>query len=312
MKVHRTADFSLRQIRYFLAVARLGQVSRAAAALHVTQSAVTVGLRDLEHALGQPLFSRESHGMELTGHGRAFLDHALTIDAAVSRASQLEASSDIRGQLRLAATTTVLGYFLPEHLHRLREHHPQLDMVVEEVPRQDIESGLHAGRFDLGLLVTSQVHAPGLHTQVLVESSRRLWLAAGHRWAGRGKVSLAEVAREPLLMLTADEAAESAQRYWLAHGLAPRVHMRSASIEAIRSLVAYGEGVAIASDMQYRPWSLEGRRVETLAVLEPIPSLTIGLAWQDRPALSAALHGVLAYFRERFVEPPQRHRPVRR
>jgi DNA-binding transcriptional LysR family regulator len=185
-------------------------------------------------------------------------------------------------------------------------------MVVEEVPRQDIESGLHAGRFDLGLLVTSQVHAPGLHTQVLVESSRRLWLAAGHRWAGRGKVSLAEVAREPLLMLTADEAAESAQRYWLAHGLAPRVHMRSASIEAIRSLVAYGEGVAIASDMQYRPWSLEGRRVETLAVLEPIPSLTIGLAWQDRPALSAALHGVLAYFRERFVEPPQRHRPVRR
>jgi DNA-binding transcriptional LysR family regulator len=70
--------------------------------------------------------------------------------------------------------------------------------------------------------------------------------------------------------------------------------------------------VAIASDMQYRPWSLEGRRVETLAVLEAIPPLTIGLAWQDRPTLSAALQGVLAYFRERFVDPPLRHRPARR
>lgn len=310
--VARAAHFSLRQIRYFLAVARLGQVSRAAAALHVTQSAVTVGLRDLENTLGLPLFARESHGMELTEDGRAFLDHALQIDTAVNRAGQLGRASAIQGRLSMAATTTVLGYFLPEHLHRLRELHPQLEIEVDELPRAEIEAGLHAGRFALGLMVTSQVDDPALRTQVLVQSRRRLWLAAGHQWAGRDEVGLAEVAREPLLMLTADEAATSAARYWATHGLVPQVRMRSASIEAIRSLVAYGEGVAIASDMQYRPWSLEGRRVETLAVKEPIPPLTIGLAWPQGAAIDPALQSVLTYFRQRFVDPPQRHRPTRR
>jgi DNA-binding transcriptional LysR family regulator len=306
------ADFSLRQIRYFLAVARLGQVSRASAVLHVTQSAVTVGLRELENTLGQPLFSREAHGMELTMQGRAFLEHALQIDAAVRRARHLEPPSTTGGQLRMAATTTVLGYFLPEHLHQLRTLYPGLEITVEELPRAAIESGLLAGQFDLGLMVTSLVDNPLLSTQVLVRSPRRLWLAAGHRWTGRDAVPLADLAQEPLLMLTADEAAESALRYWASHGLSPRVHMRSASIEAIRSLVAYGEGVAIASDMQYRPWSLEGHRVETLAVAEPIPPLTIGLAWAGPAAPAPGLRGALAYFRQRYVDPPQRHRPARR
>lgn len=312
MPASHAAEFSLRQIRYFLAVARLGQVSRAAAVLHVTQSAVTVGLRELESTLGQPLFSREAHGMELTAQGHAFLDHALQIDAAVRRARHLEPPSDAGGPLRIAATTTVMGYFLPEHLHQLHALYPRLEITVQELPRSAIEAGLHAGQFDLGLMVTSLVDDPALQTQVLMQSPRRLWLAAGHRWAGRHGVSLAELAQEPLLMLTADEAAESALRYWSAHGLSPRVRLRSASIEAIRSLVAYGEGVAIASDMQYRPWSLEGHRVETLAVHEAIPPLTIGLAWPANAAPGTALHSALAYFRQRYVDPPQRHRPARR
>jgi DNA-binding transcriptional LysR family regulator len=305
-------NFSLRQIRYFLAVARLGQVSRAAATLHVTQSAVTVSLRDLEQALGLTLFARESHGMELTDDGRAFLEHAVQIDAAVNRVGQLGRASAVEGRLKLAATTTVLGYFLPEHLQRLHELHPQLELQVEELPRAEIETGLHAGRFDLGLMVTSAINDAALLTQVLVESRRRLWLAASHPWAGRETVSLAEVAGERLLMLTADEAAASAMRYWDAHQLTPRVHMRSASIEAIRSLVAYGEGVAIASDIQYRPWSLEGRRVETLGLQEAVPPLTIGMAWAAGANAGPPLHSVLAYFRQRYVEPPQRHRPTRR
>lgn len=305
-------NFSLRQIRYFLAVARLGQVSRAAATLHVTQSAVTVSLRDLEQALGLTLFARESHGMELTDDGRAFLEHALQIDAAVNRVGQLGRASAVEGRLKLAATTTVLGYFLPEHLQRLHELHPQLELQVEELPRAEIETGLHAGRFDLGLMNTSQVDDPALRTQVLMESRRRLWLAAGHPWAGRNEVGLAEIAQQPLLMLTADEASQAALRYWATHGLSPRIHMRSASIEAIRSLVAYGEGVAIASDLQYRAWSLEGRRVETLAVTEPVPPLTIGMAWLTATEAAPALQSVLAYFRQRYVEPPRRHRPARR
>lgn len=64
-------NFSLRQLRYFVTIAELGQISRAAEQLHVTQSAVTISIRDLENELGYRLFNRGAHGMELTDDGLA-------------------------------------------------------------------------------------------------------------------------------------------------------------------------------------------------------------------------------------------------
>lgn len=305
-------NFSLRQIRYFVATAQLGQISRAAEQLHVTQSAVTLAVRDLEHELGYPLFRREAHGMELTDDGRQFLTHAVAIEAAVARAASMTRPDPVAGDLTLAATSTVVGYFLPEHIQRLSELHPQLRISVEERSRHEIEAGLLSGEFTLGLLVTSSVVNPQLRTETLVESRRRLWLASGHGLTRQGEVSLRDVAREPLMMLSADEAAESARRYWAGYGLTPQVRLRSASIEAIRSMVALGQGVAIASDMQYRPWSLEGRRVETAILKEPIPPLSVGLAWRKGITFSPAMMQVQGYFRQRFIDPPHRHKPARR
>lgn len=114
------------------------------------------------------------------------------------------------------------------------------------------------------------------------------------------------------MQLTADEAGEAAQRYWSHHGYVPEVRLRSSSIEAIRSMVGNGLGVAIASDMQYRPWSLEGKRVETVVLKEAIPPMSVGLAWRAGSAFSPAMQTVRNYFRERFLDPANRHKPKRR
>lgn len=63
--------------------------------------------------------------------------------------------------------------------------------------------------------------------------------------------------------------------------------LRTSSVEAMRSMVANGSGVAILSDMVYRPWSLEGRRIETIMLLDAVP----------------AMHAVREYFRHTFMEP---------
>ena len=72
--------------------------------------------------------------------------------------------------------------------------------------------------------------------------------------------------------------------------------METSSIEAVRSIVANGNGVTILSDMVYRPWSLEGKRVDTAIVRDPVPDMRIGLAWHRgmpfTPAMDA-LHGLL-------------------
>jgi DNA-binding transcriptional LysR family regulator len=80
-------------------------------------------------------------------------------------------------------------------------------------------------------------------------------------------------------MLTVDEAADTAQRYWERTSHRPKVIFRTSSVEAVRSMVANGGGVTILSDMVYRPWSLEGQRIETRDVDDPVPSMDVGLAW---------------------------------
>ena len=79
----------------------------------------------------------------------------------------------------------------------------------------------------------------------------------------RDTVTLEDVAREPFIMLTVDEAAYTALRYWNETPFAGRAAAHP-SVEAVRSMVANGSGVAVLSDMVYRPWSLEGRRIETI------------------------------------------------
>ena len=305
-------NFSLKQIRYFVTIAELGQVSRAAEQLHVTQSAVTISIRDLENELSYKLFKRESHGMELTDDGRLFLEHAYAVEVAVANARNISRPGEMQGEITLAATPTLVGYFLPEHIHRLSGQHPGLLISMLELDRRSIEAGLLEGRFDIAMLVTSNVVNPALKTQTLVDSQRRLWIPPGHRLAGESPVSLAEIAKEPLMMLTADEAFEAAQRYWKHHGYAPEVRLRSSSIEAIRSMVGNGQGVAIASDMQYRPWSLEGKRVEAVAVKELIPPMSVGLAWRAEGRFTPAIKIVHDYFRQRFLDPPNRHKFARR
>ena len=305
-------NFSLRQIRYFLATAQLGQVSRAAEQLNVSQSAVTLSIRDLERELEYELFKRESHGMELTDNGRQFLSHALDIENAVKKVSKIPRGMELAGEVTLAATSTVVGYFIAEHIHRLSELHPHLLISVLELNRQQITAGLLGGDFSLALLVTSNVKDPGIRTQTLFDSRRRLWVAPGHRLGHRDEVHLADVVHEPLMLLTDDEATEAAARYWGQSGLEPNIRLRTKSIEAIRSMVANGQGVAIASDMLYRPWSLEGKRVQTISLADPIQPLSIGMAWRPDEAVTPEIQMIKDYFRKLYFDPPIRHSSLRK
>lgn len=105
---------NFRQLKYFVATAELGQVSRAARELSISQSAVTTVERDLEAEIGARLFERTARGMALTGPGRRFLETACRLLATVEEVRQTAvADAGVSGTLSVAATHTVLGYFLP-------------------------------------------------------------------------------------------------------------------------------------------------------------------------------------------------------
>ncbi|MBO3277910.1 LysR family transcriptional regulator [Pseudomonas schmalbachii] len=296
--------FTLRQVRYFVATAEIGQISQAAINLHISQSAVTSAIQELESLLGATLFTRTAQGMILTDNGRHFLNHAYSILRSVEDAlnSPLP-DTHISGSMNVAASYTVMGYFLPHHLQRLAQAYPDLQVHLHEQERVDIELGLLDGRYDMAVVLTGNLTEPQIAAETLFSSTRRLWLPVRHPLSERTAVGLADVASEPYIMLTVDEAGQSSMRYWAASGQQPKVILNTSSVEAVRSMVANGSGVAILSDLVYRPWSLEGKRIETLSLIDPVPSMSVGLAWLRDREFTPAMKAFREYFHQSFLAP---------
>ncbi|RWU19175.1 LysR family transcriptional regulator [Pseudomonas alkylphenolica] len=299
-------SLTLRQVRYFVATAEIGQISQAALHLNISQSAVTTAIKELESLLGVALFLRSAQGMTLTDAGRHFLNRAYVIQRSVDDALNSPLPDHrASGQLRLAASYTVIGYFLPHHLQRLGHWHPDVTIEVHEQERRAIEQGLLDDHYDMAVVLTANLTHPDIVSETLFNSERRLWLPAHHPLCERTVVSLADVAREPYILLTVDEAEQSAMRYWEHVGQQPSVRVRTSSVEAVRSMVANGSGVAILSDLVHRPWSLEGKRIETVGLSDPVTPMSVGLAWHRERAFTPAMQAFRDYFHEAFLTPQQ-------
>ncbi len=282
---------SLKQVRYFIATADAAQVSQAAIALNVSQSAVTAAVKQLETELKVELFKRLSSGMTLTAEGARFLHHARNIMAAVKAAQNAPLTEDtaISGRARIGVSYTVAGYFLPRHYTRFARSYPRIRTELYELPRKAIESGLLDGSLDLAVMLVSNLQdKKHLAHETLLRSRRRLWLPVEHPLLAADAITLEDVAREPYMMLTVDEASHTAWRYWKPTGLRPNVVFTTSSVEAVRSLVADGMGITILSDMVYRPWSLEGDRIESRDVSGALPVVQVGLVWRRGSSLPAA------------------------
>lgn len=284
--------FTLRQLHYFVTAARAGQLSVAAAEINISQSAMTLAIAELERLLGTLLFERNRGGVKLTYEGHAFLQHAQAVLELASEAARFpfHHRTDVSGRLELAATYTVQGYFLLPAVAKFMKLFPLVELVPLELPRLQIERQLHDGRIELAALLLSNLDAPQqLQLQPLAYSRRRLWVSATHELAERSTVQWSDIARYPYIVPTVDDAHRNAMRYWKSAGIEPASVIRTSSMEALREMVALGLGVTILSDLVFRPWSLEGRRIQAVAVEGHLPVMEVGLAWnRERPLSPAA------------------------
>jgi len=202
-------SFSLKQIRCFITAAKCEQISRAAIELNVSQSAVTTAIRQLEDLLDIKLFVRSSTGVMLTREGQQFMRYAQEIIAYVDQAMNLQCgiSDSIKGEVRVGVTYVMLGYFLAPHLARFQRLYPDIDIVLEETPRNIVEQLTAEGAFDISLaLVQNSKHEKDLIVKKLSRSARRVWLSVNHPLLMSESISLSDIAKEPYIALTIDYA----------------------------------------------------------------------------------------------------------
>lgn len=276
-------DVSFRQLRYFAAAAETGQFSLAAGKMFVTQSAITNAIGQLEDSLGVRLFERQPHGVALTAEGQGFYQHARHILDSLQDALREPRfrMHELSGSFRIAATYTLQGYFLPPLFARFRAAYPDVEIDLHDMQRAEVEAAVLAGELDLGVVLLSNTpERQRFGHHVLMRSRRQLWAASGHPLLETAYPSLADIARFPYIQLTVDEADTSTARYWQDAGVVPNVAFRTNVMEALRGLIAHGFGVTILSDMVYRAWSLEGKKIEARPVLGAVPHMEVGLIWR--------------------------------
>jgi len=274
---------TLKQFRYFLAVSETASVAAAARMINIAQSAVTKSIQELEDTLGVRLFERTTKGMVLTQDGHRFQASARKVIAAVAEAGQLGRGKPetLSGNLTVGVTSLVAGYYLADLFARFRRSHPSVTISVVEDAPQFLEHLLINGEVDLAIMVSNALGDPqALEVEALTRSPNRVWMASGHALADKTELTLQECAAYPQVVLEADRVESVLNALWSRHGLHPPVLMRSTSLEAVRSLVGIGAGIALLPDFLYRPWTLDAEHVEARSLRDAAPSIDVGLVWR--------------------------------
>lgn len=287
-------NFTLRQLNYFVAAAKFGKIANAATEIGISQSAVTTAILELERSLGMPLLERHVSGVTLTHHGHLFHQHAMKILSAVDEAKRwpFQSSLNLSGQLRLVGTHVVIGYFLLPYLEKFRSAHPRVNVSLTELTRRECEEALITGQADLGIALTSNIERRELlKIRPLTRAQRRLWVSGKSPLLSQRAVPMAQLNGLPYVFLMVDEGERVLREAVAPYGFEPNVVLRTTSMEAMREWIGFGLGITIVADTVYRPWSLEGMKIERRPLVEPLPPLEIGMIWRRDGLLDEVAEG---------------------
>lgn len=237
-------NITLRQLRYFLALSRTGNFTRAAETIHVTQPALSMQIRALEEEAGTRLVERTPQGVVLTPQGRALALHAERVLGAMADLEGALRQPGQGGRLMLGMIPTVAPYLLPEVLPILRARDIGRDLHLREAQTDTLLEELLAGRLD-AVVVASPPDDQGLDGVVLFQDP---FLLAGSaaRIADLGNQAVAPAALDPGQLLLLDEGHCLGDQALEVCGLSrrsSRLDLGAASLSTLCRLAAQGMGL---------------------------------------------------------------------
>jgi LysR family transcriptional regulator, hydrogen peroxide-inducible genes activator len=241
----------LHQLRYFLAVARTKNFSRAAEQCHVAQPSLSQQIIKLEDELGEKLFERTKREVALTPAGDLLKAHAERVlqEVELAREGVRELHGLVRGQVTLGALPTVAPYFLPQRLRAFTAKFPAVEVVVHEDTTHQLAAALLAKEIDLAV-VSLPVERLGLATEEFFEEKLLVALPAKHALAKKRRLTLDDLEREAFILMKEGHCLSGqALQFCRINGFAPRVSFRSAQIETVLAFVAKGWGVSVVPEM---------------------------------------------------------------
>ncbi|MBC7438158.1 MAG: LysR family transcriptional regulator [Bdellovibrionales bacterium] len=241
------ARFDLVSIRLAVACAQSGSLTAAARESNLALAAASRRIRELESALGEPLFERHAKGLRTTAAGRVLARHGLTLLQTLDQigAELADLRQGIARHVRLSASTAAINQFLPPLLARYAKSHPHVRVDLEEQVSEAVVTALCEGRADLGVFVEGP-DTSGLQTQLFRHDELVLVLPPRHRLAGKAPLAFIDALDEDWISLNAGAAMlQKQQQAALAANRPFRLRMQVRSFDAVCHMVASRLGIAI-------------------------------------------------------------------
>ncbi len=265
------------QLRQLLAVARLGNITRAAEEMAMSQPALSRSMQRLEDEFAQPLLERKTREVTLTDAGTLVCARAEQVLSLLDD-TKAQLSDDGRtGRLRIGAIPTVAPYFLPGFLRGFAEEFPDAELVIQEDTTDHLLERCKQGEIDLAVLALP-IEAKHLDTVPLFEEELLLTLPADHPLAKKDPIQLADVEPYPFVLLgEAHCLTDSVVSFCRQRSFQPLVVERTSQIATVQELVALGHGVSMIPAMARRLDHANTRTYHSLG--DPKPTRTIAAAW---------------------------------
>jgi len=281
------SQFTLRQLRYFCAIASTGSISAAAAREHVSRSAMAAALDELERALKSQLCTRhKSHGVVLTASGQYVFEQALSLLRSAENLEATAGARELAGPLAVGCYPSLAPTILPQLVKLFERLHPEVELSIHPADQETLLQQLKAGDLELAIMYNMHLDRR-VETAWLYDTAMHVILAAGHPLAESSVVRARDLENEPMILLDAPPSADDILSYFTAQGLAPTVRHRTRHFELARSLVAQGLGYSLFIQRPRNPSSYEGLPVLARA-LDPQPHLErVSVVWPAGRTLSA-------------------------
>ncbi len=294
----------LHQLRYFVAVAQLGNFSRAAEMCHVSQPSLSQQIQKLERKLKQRLLDRLGKRAVLTDAGKLLFHKAVQVLAAVDNMERqvLEFDPMAGGRLAVGAIPTIAPYLFPAAVRTFSQQCPAVELLIHEDLTAHLLAATVAGDLDLAV-VALPVSDPHLSSETLLTEPLLLALPQDHPLTCRKRITLQELQQERFIVLHEMHCLGEQVLSFCREEGCQRIACRSSQLSTVQTLIALGQGVsllpamAVAADRSklvcYRPLS------------DPQPTRTIVAVWNRHRYHSAAAECFLNLLKAQMMHPSE-------
>lgn len=297
--------YTLRQLEIFLAVADTLNVTRAAESLHLSPSATSAAITELERAVNTELcVRRKGRGVELTDEGRtlAKLASNLLDDASAMAAAIASYSGTISGTLRLGCYSPVTASSLPELMQGFTTRYPAVDIQLIQGIEADLHTQMLDGLVDVAIGYDRPSH-PELQCIHLAARRPHVVVSKQHAFADRPHVGLAAVAEEPLILLDVGSSKDNIMAWFAAEGVTPNVRWVTHDVDLARALVGRGLGVSVLMQRQRHDLTVDGFQIRMLEIDPPVRPLSLCLVTTPAAWRTERVRAFIDHAREIHREP---------